>query len=70
MFHIPFHPPYSRWGRSIRSLFREPFFNFQNLFPPMPSFSRNLFGSMDPVMDFDADATPDEGTFIFPSHSE
>ncbi|XP_056872237.1 clusterin [Takifugu flavidus] len=60
MFHIPLHPPYSRWGRSIRSLFREPFFNFQNLFPPMPSFGRNLFGSVDSMMDFDTGATPNE----------
>lgn len=64
MFHIPLYPPYSRWGRSIRSLFQEPFFNFRNLFPPMPSFGRNLFGSMDSMTDFDTDATPNEGTFI------
>lgn len=31
----------------------------------MPSFSRNLFGSVDSMMDFDTGATPNEGTFIF-----
>lgn len=33
----------------------------------MPSFSRNLFGSMDSMMDFDTDATPNQGTFLFPN---
>lgn len=32
----------------------------------MPSFSRDLFGSVDSMMDFDTDATPNEGTFVFP----
>lgn len=32
----------------------------------MPSFGRDLFGSVDSMMDFDTDATPNEGTFIFP----
>lgn len=65
IFSFPFHPTYSHWGRSIRSLFQEPFFNFQNLFPPMPSFGRNFFGSMDPMMDFDTDANSNEGMFFF-----
>lgn len=65
VFNFPFHPSYSRWSRSIRSVFQEPFFNFQNLFPPMPSFGRNFFGSMDPMMDFDTDANSNEGNFLF-----
>lgn len=31
----------------------------------MPSFGRNVFGSMDPMMDFDRDANSNEGTFVF-----
>lgn len=62
VYSFPLRLPYSRWSRSIRSLFHEPFFNFRNVFPPMPSFGRNFFGSM---MDFDTDANSNEGTFFF-----
>lgn len=31
----------------------------------MPSFGRNFFGSMDPMLDFDTDANSNEGTIIF-----
>lgn len=55
-FYIPnFLSPYIRRARSIRSLFRDPFQNFQNLFSPM--MGRNFFGSM---MDIDNDAPTNE----------
>lgn len=30
----------------------------------MPSFGRNFWGSMDPMMDFDTDANSNEGMFF------
>ncbi|CAG03522.1 unnamed protein product, partial [Tetraodon nigroviridis] len=60
VFSFSLRPPYSRWRRSIQTLFQEPFFNFRDLFPPMPNFGRNFFGSMDPMMDLDTDANSNE----------
>lgn len=52
--------PYTRRSRSIRSLFHDPFRNFQSLFSPMAGMSRNFFSSMGSMMDMDTDATPNE----------
>lgn len=70
LFHIPIHSPYSRWSRSIRSLFQEPFFDFSKLFPPMPNFGRNFFNSVDPMLDLDTDAAPDQGRWFLPAVDE
>ncbi|CAJ1078338.1 clusterin [Xyrichtys novacula] len=64
--HIHYSPPvfflspFARHSRSIRSLFRDPFHGFQNLFSPMMGMGRNFFSSMGSVMDFDTDMTPNE----------
>ncbi|KAM4522658.1 clusterin [Odontesthes bonariensis] len=60
VFFFPnFLAPYTRSSRSIRSLFHDPFHNFQSLFSPMIGMSRNVFGSM---MDMDSDTHPtDDG---------
>uniref|UniRef100_A0A1A7WMQ9 Clusterin n=1 Tax=Iconisemion striatum TaxID=60296 RepID=A0A1A7WMQ9_9TELE len=54
MFFIPrFLAPVTRRSRSVHMLFHDPFHNFQSLFSPM--MGRNLFGSMDAMMDLDSD---------------
>ncbi|XP_040920933.1 clusterin [Toxotes jaculatrix] len=68
--HVHYNPPvfyfpnflgqYSRQSRSIRSLFRDPFHGFQNLFSPMMGMGRNFFGSMGSMMDIDSDTPPNE----------
>ncbi|KAM6915288.1 clusterin [Xenentodon cancila] len=58
-FFHNFLGPHARRSRSIHSLFHDPFHNFQSLFSPMMGMSRNLFGSMDPMMDL-SDITPNE----------
>lgn len=64
VFYLPnFLGPYARQTRSIRSLFRDPFHGFQNLFSPMSGMSRNFFSSMGSMMDMDSDTPPNEGTF-------
>ncbi|XP_037541531.1 clusterin [Nematolebias whitei] len=53
MFFFPkFLAPISRHSRSIRTLFHNPFPDFQSLFSPLMEMDRNLFGSM---MDPDSD---------------
>ncbi|KAM3602346.1 uncharacterized protein V6R79_002444 [Siganus canaliculatus] len=54
-----FLSPFSRPARSIRSLFQDPFHNFQSLFSPMRGMSRDFF-SMGSMMDFDTDTPPNE----------
>lgn len=58
-FFHNFLSPYARRARSIRSLFQDPFHNFQSLFSPM--MGRNFFGSMDSMMDLSSDPVPNEG---------
>lgn len=61
VFYLPnFLGPYARQTRSIRSLFRDPFHGFQNLFSPMSGMSRNFFSSMGSMMDMDSDTPPNE----------
>ncbi|XP_033505326.1 clusterin isoform X2 [Epinephelus lanceolatus] len=59
-FYFPsFLGPYTRHSRSIRSLFHDPFHNFQSMFSPMMGMGRNFFssmGSMGSMMDIDPDA--------------
>ncbi|XP_011490334.1 clusterin isoform X1 [Oryzias latipes] len=56
VFFFPhFLSPYARRARSIRSLFQDPFHNFQSLFSPM--MGRNFFDSM---MDMSSDPVPNE----------
>ncbi|KAM4713359.1 clusterin isoform 1-T2 [Anableps anableps] len=60
-FFFPnFLVPVARRARSIHMLFHNPFPNFRSMFSPMMGMSRNLFGSMDSMMDLDADAVPNE----------
>lgn len=63
-FYFPsFLGPYTRHSRSIRSLFHDPFHNFQSMFSPMMGMGRNFFssmGSMGSMMDIDPDAAPNE----------
>ncbi|MEQ2283486.1 hypothetical protein AMECASPLE_011816 [Ameca splendens] len=59
-FFPKFLAPVTRRARSIHMLFHDPFHNFQSLFSPMMGMSRNLFGSMDSMMDLDSDAAPNE----------
>ncbi|XP_008311637.1 clusterin [Cynoglossus semilaevis] len=60
-FFLPtFFGPYSRHRRGIRSIFQNPFHGFHNMFSPMMGMGRNLFGSMDSMMD--VDITSDEDT--------
>ncbi|XP_051265266.1 clusterin [Dicentrarchus labrax] len=60
VFFLPnFLGPYTRRSRSIRSLFRDPFHSFQNLFSPMTDVTRNFFSSMGSMMD-DTDTAPNE----------
>lgn len=57
VFFIPgFFSP--RRSRSIRSLFQDPFHNFQSLFSPMMGMGRNFFSSMGSMMD--GDIAPNE----------
>ncbi|XP_034556140.1 clusterin [Notolabrus celidotus] len=64
--HIHYSPPvfflgpFTRRSRSIRSLFRDPFHSFQDLFTPMMGMGRNFFSSMGSMMDFDSDMSPNE----------
>uniref|UniRef100_UPI0037E7745F clusterin n=1 Tax=Semicossyphus pulcher TaxID=241346 RepID=UPI0037E7745F len=64
--HVHYSPPvfflgpFNRRSRSIRSLFRDPFHSFQNLFSPMTGMGRNFFSSMGSMMDMDTDMTPNE----------
>ncbi|XP_074540650.1 clusterin [Halichoeres trimaculatus] len=64
--HVHYSPPvfylgpFTRHTRSIRSLFRDPFHGFQDLFNPMMGMSRNFFSSMGSMMDFDTDMSPNE----------
>ncbi|XP_003446372.1 clusterin [Oreochromis niloticus] len=61
VIYLPnFLSPYARHGRSIRSLFHDPFHGFQNLFSPMMGMSRNFFSSMGSMMDMDSDTVPNE----------
>ncbi|KAM9338847.1 clusterin [Symphorus nematophorus] len=61
VFFIPsFLGPYTRQSRSIRSLFRDPFHSFHNLFSPMTGMGRNFFSSMGSMMDIDSDTPPNE----------
>lgn len=61
VFFLPrFLGPYARPSRSIRSLFHDPFHNFQSLFSPMTGMGRNFFGSMGSMMDMDTDTLPNE----------
>lgn len=61
VFFIPnFLGPYTRRSRSIRSLFHDPFHNFQSLFSPMMGMGRNFFSSMGSMMDIDSDAAPND----------
>ncbi|XP_035534661.1 clusterin [Morone saxatilis] len=61
VFFLPnFLGPYTRRSRSIRSLFRDPFHSFQNLFSPMTGVTRNFFSSMGSMMDIDTDTAPNE----------
>ncbi|XP_041831730.1 clusterin [Melanotaenia boesemani] len=61
MFFFPkFLVPYTRHSRSIRSLFQDPFHNFQSLFSPMMGMGRNFFDSMSSMMDVDNDNPPNE----------
>lgn len=61
VFYFPnFLGPYTRHSRSIRSLFHDPFHNFQSLFSPMMGMGRNFFSSMGSMMDIDSDAAPNE----------
>lgn len=64
VFYFPnFLGPYTRHSRSIRSLFHDPFHNFQSMFSPMMGMGRNFFssmGSMGSMMDIDPDAAPNE----------
>lgn len=61
MFFLPnFMGPYIRRSRSIRSLFHDPFRNFQSLFAPMSGMGRNFFSSMGSMMDMDTDTVPNE----------
>ncbi|XP_049913567.1 clusterin [Epinephelus moara] len=61
VFYIPnFLGPYTRHSRSIRSLFHDPFHNFQSMFSPMMGMGRNFFSSMGSMMDIDPDAVPNE----------
>ncbi|TKS76315.1 Clusterin 51.5 kDa protein [Collichthys lucidus] len=60
-FFLPsFLGPYTRQGRSIRSLFRDPFHNFHSLFSPMTGMGRNFFSSMGSMMDITSDTLPNE----------
>lgn len=63
-FYFPsFLGPYTRHSRSIRSLFHDPFHNFQSMFSPMMGMGRNFFssmGSMGSMMDIDPDTAPNE----------
>lgn len=61
MFFFPkFLVPYARHSRSIRSLFQDPFHNFQSLFSPMMGMSRNFFDSMSSMIDMESDTSPNE----------
>lgn len=64
VFYFPnFLGPYTRHSRSIRSLFHDPFHNFQSMFSPMMGMGRNFFssmGSMGSMMDIDPDTAPNE----------
>ncbi|XP_060947781.1 clusterin [Limanda limanda] len=61
VFFLPsFLSPFTRHRRSVRSLFRDPFQGFQSLFSPMVGMGKNFFGSMDSMMDMDADTAPNE----------
>lgn len=60
-FYFPsFLGPYTRHSRSIRSLFHDPFHNFQSMFSPMMGMGRNFFSSMGSMMDIDPDTAPNE----------
>lgn len=59
-FFPKFLAPVTRRARSIHMLFHDPFHNFQSMFSPMMGMSRNLFGSMDSMMDLDSNAAPNE----------
>lgn len=61
VFFIPSFPGlFARRGRSIRSLFHDPFHSFQSLFSPMTGMGRNFFSSMGSMMDIDGDTAPNE----------
>ncbi|KAL7388935.1 hypothetical protein ABVT39_023625 [Epinephelus coioides] len=61
VFYFPnFLGPYTRHSRSIRSLFHDPFHNFQSMFSPMMGMGRNFFSSMGSMMDIDPDTAPNE----------
>nr|XP_019953002.1 PREDICTED: clusterin [Paralichthys olivaceus] len=60
VFFPSFLSPFTRHSRSVRSLFHDPFQGFQSLFSPMMGMGRNFFGSMDSMMDTDADTVPNE----------
>lgn len=59
-FFSDFLGPFTRRSRSIRSLFRDPFHGFQDLFSPMIGMSRNIFSSMGSMVDMDSDTAPSE----------
>ncbi|KAF3850124.1 hypothetical protein F7725_019843 [Dissostichus mawsoni] len=59
-FFSDFLGPFTRRSRSIRSLFRDPFHGFQDLFSPMMGMSRNIFSSMGSMVDMDSDTAPSE----------
>ncbi|XP_072218255.1 clusterin [Leuresthes tenuis] len=61
LFYFPnFLAPYTRRSRSSRSVFHDPFHNFQNLFSPLIGMSMSVFGPMDSMTDMYSDTFPTE----------